>query len=107
MGDTLDGFTVTATVADNGINVLYQVRANAPTLGTGKLYAHKTLNSARAHDQDARAMLAHEAWLAQRMQTSRAADYLVAVHDPFPPGASARPFTCCTTGIAAKLCSNC
>ncbi len=98
VGDTLDGLTVTATVADNGINVLYQVRASSaptlatacaalpPTLAIGKLYALKTLNTARAHDQEELAMLAHEAWLAQRMQTSRAADYLVAVHDPLPNG---------------------
>ena len=99
VGDTLDGFTVTAPIADNGINVLYQVRAMAPTLGAGvssrlpegalapgKLYALKTLNTARAHDQEERAMLAHEAWLAQRMQSSRAADNLVAVHDTLPTG---------------------
>ncbi len=82
VGDTLDGFTVTALVADNGINVLYQIRDPA----TQTLYALKTLNPARAHDQEERAMLAHEAWLAQRMQTSRAADYLVAVHDALPNG---------------------
>ena len=82
VGDTLDGLTVTAPIADNGINVLYQMRDPA----TQVLYALKTLNTARAHDQEERAMLAHEAWLAQRMQTSRAADYLVAVHDPLPTG---------------------
>ena len=92
VGDVLDGLTVTAPVADNGINVLYQVRANALTVGTdgsslppGKLYALKTLNSARAHDQEERAMLAHEAWLAGRMQSSRAASHLVALHAQ-PPG---------------------
>ena len=108
VGDTLDGFTVTAPIADNGINVLYQVRANAPTLGTGvsspppegalapkgglsahapgKLYALKTLNTARAHDHEERAMLAHEAWLGLRMQSSRAAHNLVAVHETLPTG---------------------
>lgn len=95
VGDTLDGFTVTAPIADNGINVLYQVRAGsaAPTPGTGvsappagRLYALKTLNTARAHDQEERAMLAHEAWLAQRMQSSRAGDNLVAVYETLPAG---------------------
>ncbi len=82
VGDTLDGFTVTAPIADNGINVLYQVRNPA----TQALYALKTLNIARAHDPEERAMLAHEAWLAMRMQSSRAAAHLVAVHDKLPTG---------------------
>ncbi|BDT71660.1 serine/threonine-protein kinase PknD [Comamonadaceae bacterium OS-4] len=82
VGDTLDGFTVTAPIADNGINVLYQVRDPAAQT----LYALKTLNTARAHDQEERAMLAHEAWLALRMHSSRAADHLVAVHEKLPTG---------------------
>jgi serine/threonine protein phosphatase PrpC len=93
VGDVLDGLTVTAPVADNGINVLYQVRANASAIqgglsapAPGKLYALKTLNVARAHDQEERAMLAHEAWLATRMQSSRAAPYLVALHEQLHVG---------------------
>ncbi len=82
VGDTLDGLTVTAPVADNGINVLYQVRDPA----TQTLYALKTLNAARAHDQEERALLAHEAWLAQRMQSSQAGDHLVALHTRLPSG---------------------
>ena len=82
VGDTLDGLTVTAPIADNGINVLYQVRDPA----TQVLYALKTLNTARAHDQEERAMLAHEAWLALRMHSSRAGDNLVAVHEALPTG---------------------
>jgi serine/threonine protein kinase len=126
VGEVIDGLRVTATVADNGINVLYQVRA--PTLGTdvsalppegaaapavrqsrsrgpgwreeearrknalapgpsaGKLYALKTLNPARAHDEQERAMLAHEAWLASRMQSGRAAEHLVRLHELLPGG---------------------
>ena len=80
VGEVIDGFTVTALVADNGINLLYQVRD--PHSQT--LYALKTLHPARAHDPDERAMLAHEAWLAKRMMSSRAADHLVAVHHPLP-----------------------
>jgi serine/threonine protein phosphatase PrpC len=106
VGDTIDGLTVTAVVADNGINILYQVRARAPTLGTdvsslppegafapkgglsalnprlGKLYALKTLHPQRAHDAQERGMLAHESWLAKRMRSGRAAENLVAPVDP-------------------------
>ncbi len=97
IGEVLDGLTVTATVADSGINVLYQVRhvPCAPASGdlpaeqvatSGKLYALKTLHPARAHDQEERAMLAHEGWLAARMQSGRAADHLVNLHDKLPGG---------------------
>ncbi len=72
VGSQIDGLTVTAPVADNGINVLYQVRAN-----NGKLYALKTLHPARAHDKDERAMLAHESWLARN---TRQAAHLVRIH---------------------------
>ncbi len=82
VGNTLDGLVMTSLVADNGINVLYQMRDPA----TQTLYALKTLNSARAHDQEERAMLAHEAWLGTRMQSSRGADHLVAVHQKLPTG---------------------
>ncbi|MDP2743401.1 MAG: serine/threonine-protein phosphatase, partial [Hydrogenophaga sp.] len=80
VGEVIDGFSVTATAADNGINLLYQVRD--PQSQT--LYALKTLHPARANDPDERAMLAHEAWLGRRMMSSRAADHLVAVHHPLP-----------------------
>ncbi|MGH8832289.1 MAG: protein kinase domain-containing protein, partial [Polaromonas sp.] len=80
VGDSLDGLTVTAPVADNGINVLYQVR----DVASQRLYALKTLHPARAHDPQERAMLAHEVWLAKRMQSSRAADHLVNIHDRLP-----------------------
>ncbi|WP_137918921.1 bifunctional protein-serine/threonine kinase/phosphatase [Hydrogenophaga sp. 2FB] len=80
VGDQLDGFVVTAPVADNGINLLYQVRDPA----TQTLYALKTLHPARAHDPGERAMLAHEAWLSRRMQSSRAADNLVGLHHSLP-----------------------
>ncbi|MEO5607959.1 MAG: bifunctional protein-serine/threonine kinase/phosphatase, partial [Polaromonas sp.] len=82
VGELIDGLCVTATVADNGINVLYQVRDSR----TRTLYALKTLHPARAHDEQERAMLAHEAWLATRMQTGRAADHLVRLHERLPAG---------------------
>ncbi len=82
VGDVIDGLVVTALVADSGVNVIHQVRdPNSQTL-----YALKTLNPARAHDKEERAMLAHEAWLAKHMQAGRAAQHLVHVHDHLPGG---------------------
>ncbi|MDB5884731.1 MAG: protein kinase [Polaromonas sp.] len=80
VGEVIDGLCVTALVADSGINLLYQVRHVA----SQALYALKTLHPARAHDAQERAMLAHEAWLAMRMQTGRAADHLVRIHERLP-----------------------
>ena len=76
VGAQIDGLNVTSVIADNGINILYQVR----DVESKRLYALKTLHPARAHDQDERAMLAHEAWVSQRMQTSQAAASLVQLH---------------------------
>jgi serine/threonine protein phosphatase PrpC len=88
VGDMLDGLVVTAMVADNGINVVVQVREPK----TQALYALKTLHPSRAHDPQERAMLAHEAWLAKRMLSGRAADHLVALHATFPTNsASGQP----------------
>ena len=107
VGDVIDGLTITAVVADNGINVIYQVRDVAPMPGTGvpllpaggtlaqtygRLFALKTLNPARAHDADERAMLAHEAWLAKHMQAGRAAQHLVHLHDHLPGGKARSAF---------------
>ena len=84
VGEQLDGLAVEAIVADNAINLVYQVRDPVD----GRRYALKALHPQRAHDGQERAMLAHEAWLAHRMGTSRAADHLVALHDPLPGGRS-------------------
>jgi serine/threonine protein phosphatase PrpC len=82
VGDVIDGLVVTAKVADNEIHVLYQVRDPA----TRVLYALKALNPARSHDGEERAMLAHEAWLALRMQSGPAAGHLVRLHESPPAG---------------------
>lgn len=83
LGDTLDGLVVTAVVADNGVNLVYQVR----DVHSQRLYALKTLHPQRAHDAQERAMLAHEAWLARRMASGRGGNHLVALHDgPPTPG---------------------
>jgi serine/threonine protein phosphatase PrpC len=84
VGDGVDGLTVTAVVADNGINIVYQVR-HPPTR---TLFALKTLHPLRAHDVQERAMLAHEAWLARRLGSSQAGEHLVTVREP---GALALP----------------
>ena len=54
VGDSLDGLGVMACVADNGINVVYQVQDPR----TKTRYALKALHPARAHDPDERTMLA-------------------------------------------------
>lgn len=84
VGDAIDGMTVTDLVADSGINVLYQVCV--PGAKDGKRYVLKTLHPARAQDPEERAMLAHEAWLAKRMQSSRLADHIVTLHERLPSG---------------------
>ncbi|MES3014508.1 MAG: bifunctional protein-serine/threonine kinase/phosphatase [Pseudomonadota bacterium] len=63
VGDTIDGLVVTARVADTGVHLLYQVR----DASNGALKALKTLHPSRANDPQERAMLAHEAWLSERV----------------------------------------
>ncbi len=63
VGERVDGYTITALVADTGVHRLYQARDNA----SGDLVALKTLHESRAADAQERAMLAHEAWLALRV----------------------------------------
>ena len=77
VGEVLDDYRVTALVADNGVHLLYQVR----DLHTGALWALKTLHPARAHDAQERTMLAHEAWLAHRVQTGAARQHFVALRE--------------------------
>ena len=75
VGELVDGLVVNALVADNGINLVYQVSHTA----THSLHALKTLHPQRAHDAHERTMLAHEAWLAKRMQSGRASDHLASL----------------------------
>lgn len=63
VGDAIDGHVVTAIVADTGVHLLYQVRDGA----SAALKALKTLHPSRASDPQERAMLAHEAWLGERV----------------------------------------
>ncbi|WP_298233698.1 bifunctional protein-serine/threonine kinase/phosphatase [uncultured Azohydromonas sp.] len=75
VGDRLDGFTITALVADNGVHRLYQARGPR-----GALAAIKTLHEARASDPEERAMLAHEAWLGLRLAEAGAPGF-IRVHE--------------------------
>ena len=76
VGDRLDGYTITARVADNGVHQLYQARDG----DTGALVAIKLLHPARSSDAEERAMLAHEAWLGLRVSGSSAHSGFVRVH---------------------------
>ncbi|MBV7544028.1 bifunctional protein-serine/threonine kinase/phosphatase [Acidovorax sp. sic0104] len=87
VGDTVDGLTVTALVADSGIHRIYQVRDTGREGATQRLYALKTLLPSRAHDAEERATLAHEAWVARRMQSGQAATHLARLNDWPPHGA--------------------
>jgi serine/threonine protein phosphatase PrpC len=62
VGQLIDGHVVTALLADTGVHRLVQARA--PDLG---LVVLKSLNESRAADAQERAMLAHEAWLGERV----------------------------------------
>ncbi len=63
VGDVLDGYTITAVVADTGVHRLYQARE----IASRELVAIKTLHESRASDRQEREMLAHEAWLGLRL----------------------------------------
>ena len=63
VGATLDGYVVTALVADTGVHRLYQAR----DASNRELVAIKTLHESRASDAEERAMLSHEAWLGARL----------------------------------------
>lgn len=63
VGAQLDGYQITAVVADNGVHRLLQARE----LASGELVALKTLHPSRAHDAAERALLAHEIWLGLRL----------------------------------------
>ena len=87
-GQGIDGLVVVDVVADNGVNLIYQVLDP----DSGRRYALKTLHLQRAHDRQERAMLAHEAWLSKRMRDSRVAAHLVRLHDAPPKGVSPSAF---------------
>ena len=82
VGDVLDGYTITAMVADTGVHRLYQARETA----TRALVAIKTLHESRASDREEQAMLAHEAWLGLRV-TEREGQGFVRVREVRDPSA--------------------
>ena len=83
-GETVDGMRVMELLADTGVHLLYKVRDPE----TQHVFVLKSLNPQRARDDQERTMLAHEAWVARRMQTGRAARYLAHLHAG-PPGGHA------------------
>jgi serine/threonine protein phosphatase PrpC len=76
IGEVMDGMTITAVVLNNSVHMLYQARLQ----DSGSLVALKTLHPARASDMEERAMLAHEAWLGQRVAASSDGGF-VRVHE--------------------------
>jgi serine/threonine protein phosphatase PrpC len=63
IGTVLDGHTITALVANNGLHRVYQAREAR----SGDLVLIKTLHESRASDREERSMLVHEAWLGRRV----------------------------------------
>jgi serine/threonine protein phosphatase PrpC len=82
VGEVVDGYTITAVVADTQVHRLYQAREQA----SQRLVAIKALHESRASDPEDRAMLLHESWLAQRI-TEREARGFVRAHTPLNPTA--------------------
>jgi len=82
VGEQVDGYTITALVADTGVHRLYQAR----DANSHQLVALKTLHESRASDPEDRAMLAHEAWLSLRV-TEQDARGFVRAHPPSAPTA--------------------
>ena len=76
-GNVIDGFTITAVVADNGVHRLLQAR----DIATRELVALKTLSVGRGNDPEECALLAHEAWLSARV-TERQGQGFVRVREP-------------------------
>ena len=88
VGERLDGYTITAVLADTGLHRLYQARDNR----TREWVAIKTLHEARASDPEERAMQAHEAWLGLRLGErlgggEGGTSGFVAVREPLDPSA--------------------
>ena len=82
VGDGVDGYTITALVADTQVHRLYQAREKS----SQRLVAIKALHESRASDPEDRAMLLHESWLAQRI-TEREARGFVRAYTPINPSA--------------------
>ncbi|MFT3812177.1 MAG: bifunctional protein-serine/threonine kinase/phosphatase [Acidovorax sp.] len=88
-GERIDGLEVQALLADTGAHLLYRVRdAAAPQ----RQFVLKALHPQRAHDDVERAMLAHEAWVARRMQGGKAGRHLAFLHAGPPGGGTASAF---------------
>ena len=71
-GDVVDGYIIAAPLADTGVHRLYRAHHGAAAAQV----VLKTLHESRAADGEERAMLVHEAWLAQRVAERDARGFL-------------------------------
>ena len=81
VGDVIDALRVDCVLADSLVNRVYGVSCN------GERYVLKCLLASRSADPQEREMLAHEAWLALRMQSGRMREHLCVLHATPPSGA--------------------
>lgn len=91
-GERIDGLEVQALLADTGAHLLYRVREVDAAAAPPRQFVLKALHPQRAHDDVERAMLAHEAWVARRMQGGRAGRHLACLHAGPPGGGAASAF---------------
>jgi serine/threonine protein phosphatase PrpC len=82
VGEQIDGMLVMNVLQAHGLHLRYQVRDPM----SQRLFVLKTLHPKHEEDAAERELLAHEAWLAKRMQASDAASYLAHVHEAPPSG---------------------
>ena len=100
VGEVIDGLKVTALVADNGVNLIHQVR----DAGSQTLYALKTLNPSRAHDAQERAMLAHRLGWPNTCRPGAPRNTWCTCTSICRAANCAAPFICFMTGTRATPC---
>jgi serine/threonine protein kinase len=81
-GEQIDGLLVMELVAQQGPHLHYQVRDST----SQRVFLLRTLHPQHEDDAPERELLAHEAWLAKRLQASDAASYLAAPQEAPPSG---------------------
>ncbi len=82
VGDAIDGMTVRALLADNGLRQVVHVAWGE---GAHEQAVLKCLHPSRARDPHERGMLAHEAWLMQQLAQSSSAQSAQHWVAPAPP----------------------
>lgn len=88
VGEQIDGLQVQSLLADTGSHLLYLVSAAPHSRPIASdpcpTFVLKAVHPSRAHDAVERSMLAHEAWVAARMQTGQAGQHLAHLHTSLP-----------------------